>query len=60
MKTQYSLTEAAKRLGISRQYCWTIIQMGRLKAERIGNAYVIREDDIIRGIDKAGTVKKDA
>lgn len=60
MKSLLSLTEAAKRLGISRQWCWTLIMMGRIKAERIGNQYVIKEEDIVHDIDKAGTIKKNA
>lgn len=60
MKTQFSLTEAAKRLGVSRQWLWTLIMMGRIPAERIGNQYVIKEDDIVRGIEKAGVIKQDA
>jgi len=60
MKTQYSLTEASKRLGVSRQWLWTLIMMGRIPAIRIGNQYVINEDDIVRGINKASIIRKDS
>ena len=60
MKSLHSLTEAAKRLGVSRQWLWTLIMMGRIKAERIGNQYVIKEDDIVRGINKTGSIRQDA
>jgi excisionase family DNA binding protein len=45
--TAYSLTEAAKRLGVSR---WTIhraIKAGQLPAQKSGNATIIWTDDLL-------------
>jgi excisionase family DNA binding protein len=45
--TAYSLTEAARRLGVSR---WTIhraIKEGKLPAQKSGNATIIWTDDLL-------------
>ena len=38
-----SATEAAKRLGLSRQRVHLLVQQGRIKAARIGHAWTITE-----------------
>lgn len=42
----YSLAEAAKYLGKSRQWLWFLIQMKKLTAEKVGNQYTITEDEL--------------
>lgn len=41
-----SVTEAAERLGVSRQRVHKLISLGLLKADRIGNALVLDEDQV--------------
>lgn len=41
-----SVSEAAKRMGKSRQWVWVLVRMNRLKAIRIGNQFCVCEDDI--------------
>jgi len=36
-----STKEAAKEIGCSRQYVWILIKMKKLKAHKVGNAYII-------------------
>lgn len=46
-KMQYlSVSEAAKRMGKSRQWVWVLVRMNRLKAIRIGNQFCVSEDDV--------------
>jgi excisionase family DNA binding protein len=41
-----SVTETAKRLGVIRQRVLQLINSGRLPAVKVGNAYVIKEQDL--------------
>lgn len=41
-----STTQAAERLGISRQAVLKRIKTGSLKAVRVGHSYIIKEKDI--------------
>jgi excisionase family DNA binding protein len=41
-----TLAQAAARLGISRQRLHGLIRAGRLPAERLGNAWVLKEADL--------------
>lgn len=41
-----SATQAAERLGISRMRMNQLIRSGRIEAERIGNQWAIREEDL--------------
>jgi excisionase family DNA binding protein len=41
-----SINEAAKELGKSRQWIWTLIKMNRIKAIRIGKQFAISEEEI--------------
>lgn len=49
----YSLSEAAKKLNKSRQWIWVLIQMNRIKAEKIGNQFVITEEELRNHLSKA-------
>lgn len=40
------MTEAAARMGCSRQWVHYLITNGRLKAELIGGIYILREKDL--------------
>jgi len=44
----YSVREAAKQIGITRSYAYLLIQMRRLKAQRIGAQFVISDKEIER------------
>jgi excisionase family DNA binding protein len=41
-----TLAQAADRLGVSRQRLHALIQAGRLPAERLGHAWIIRAADL--------------
>lgn len=45
--TAYSLTEAAKRVGISRQTLWKDIKAGKLTARKSGNSVIIYAADLL-------------
>lgn len=47
-----SLTEAAKLTNKSRQWIWLMIKFDQLKAEKVGNIYVIDEKEIDRWISE--------
>lgn len=42
----FSLKDAGKVLGVSRNYMWTLVQMNRIPAQKIGRFYVIAKNDI--------------
>lgn len=44
----YTLSEASKVLDKSRQWLWILVQINKLKAEKVGNIYIVREDDLLR------------
>ena len=41
-------TEAARRLGVSARRVAAMIQQGLLKASKIGNTWIIEEDEVSR------------
>lgn len=43
-----TVTQFAKRFGISRQFVWKMIKEGKLKAIKIGSLYKIPESEIKR------------
>lgn len=42
----YSISEVAPKLQKSRQWIWILIISGKLNASKVGNQYVISEDDL--------------
>ena len=42
----FTITQTADKLGVVRQFVHRLIQKGRLQAVRIGNQYLIHEDDL--------------
>lgn len=46
MKAFYSAQEAADLLGISKVALINQIRAGKLRAEKVGHAYIIRHDDL--------------
>jgi excisionase family DNA binding protein len=45
--TAYSLTEAAKRLGVTRQTLWRAVRDGKLEAHKSGNAVIVFSDALL-------------
>ncbi len=43
-KELWSLTEAAKRLGVTRAFLWRLVKSGRLATIRIGSAALVAPD----------------
>ena len=46
MTKLYSISEIAKRLDVSRQYVWFLIKTRKLKAQKVGNVYVVEEKEL--------------
>lgn len=46
MKNEISVTECAKLLGLSRTAILKAIHVGRIKARKVGNSYVIKRSDL--------------
>ena len=42
-----SVTEVAKQMGCTRSWVWFLIQAKKLKAEKVGNTYVIEDQAVI-------------
>lgn len=47
MNDLITMTEAAKKLDCSRQWIHYLIKQGRLKAQKVGKAYILRERDVL-------------
>ena len=61
MSDLLTLAQAARRLGVSRQRLHALIQAGRLPAERLGHAWVIRAADLaVHAPRRPGRPKKSA
>jgi excisionase family DNA binding protein len=43
-----SITQIAKQLGKSRQMVWFLIRTGQLKAQMVGNQFVITAEDLLQ------------
>lgn len=43
----FSLSEVAEKLKISRQMVWFYIQIKKLHALKVGNQYVVNEEDLM-------------
>ena len=46
MTKLYSISEIAKRLDVSRQYVWFLIKTRKLKAQKVGNVYVVEGKEL--------------
>ena len=46
MTKLYSISEIAKRLDVSRQYVWFLIQTRKLRAQKVGNVYVVEKKEL--------------
>ena len=44
----YTLTQAAKEIGVTRQTIWLWIKLDNIKAEMYGNNYLIEEAEVKR------------
>ena len=42
-----SVTEVAEQLKVTRSWIWFLIQSKRLKAKKVGNTYIIEDQDVI-------------
>jgi excisionase family DNA binding protein len=47
-----SVSEAAKKLKVSRQYIWMLIQLGKLSAQKVVGRYIIPETEINQLLNK--------
>ena len=46
MKREYSISESAKLLKISRVAVWYAVNQGRLPARKVGHQWIIGADDL--------------
>lgn len=46
MKDLLTMTEAAKRMGCSREWVFYLIKKERLKAQKVGGIYILRQKDV--------------
>lgn len=44
----FTLPEAAEYFGVSRQRIWKLVTDGRIKAQRVGQAWLIAERDLLK------------
>lgn len=44
----YTIPEAAKYFGVSRQRIWLLVTAGRIKAQRAGQQWLIKERDLLK------------
>ena len=42
----YSLSEVSAKLGKSRQWIWVLIVSGKLTATKVGNQYIIFDEEL--------------
>jgi len=55
-----TVTEVAARLRVSRVRVWQLIKSGRLKAEKVGNFYTMKESEVDRAVYRpVGRPRKD-
>jgi excisionase family DNA binding protein len=54
----YSISEIAELLNKSRQWIWALIQMKKIKAVKIGNQYVITDEQLNKFLQKKEMEKK--
>lgn len=56
-KEYISISELAGLLGISHVAVWKRIKNGQIKAEKIGNMYVITDNELLRVLGRKTTAK---
>lgn len=44
----FTIPEAAKYFGVSRQRIWTMVTQGRIKAQRAGQTWLMTERDMLK------------
>jgi excisionase family DNA binding protein len=44
----YTIPEAAEYFGVSRQRIWLLVTQGRIKAQRAGQQWLIKEHDLLK------------
>lgn len=63
MKGYLNVSEAAERLGLTRQRVHALVSNGKLPAQRIGRAWVLKEKDVdefaAKPKDKGGRPRKE-
>lgn len=53
----YTMSDVAKRLGMSRQTLYTHVQAGRIKPQRFGRYAVLSESEVLKFAKKLRTVR---
>lgn len=53
-----SITQIAQQMGKSRQWIWFLIRTGQLKAEKVGNQFVVNADDL-KELNKTNNLNQD-
>lgn len=56
MEAPIALSEAARRLGVSRVTVWRMVQRGELVAYKIGGRWITTEADVKRYVEQARNV----
>jgi len=44
----FTIPEAAEYFGVSRQRLWKLVDEGRIKAQRVGQQWLIKERDLLK------------
>jgi excisionase family DNA binding protein len=44
----FTIPEAARYFGVSRQRIWLLVSQGRIKAQRAGQQWLIKERDLLK------------
>jgi excisionase family DNA binding protein len=57
----FTIPEAAEYFGVSRQRLWLLVSQGRIKAQRAGQQWLIKERDLLKAQWKpAGRPRREA
>jgi len=55
---QYTLTEAARLVGMSRQGLWLNLIQGRVKYQKLGRFFMISEDEVEKFKERRSNVTR--
>lgn len=44
----FTIPEAARYFGISRQRMWLLVSQGRVRAQRVGQSWLIKQRDMLK------------